>query len=61
MGVDFPRSVLEIERSLMNFLMTFSALENAIGRSAAGVNSVACFAALSAKSLTGTGECPGIH
>lgn len=61
MGVDFPGSVVEIARSLMNFLMTFSALENAIGRSAAGVNSVACFAALSAKSLTGTGECPGIH
>ena len=61
MGVDFPRSVVEIARSLMNFLMTFNALENAIERSAVGSNSVSFFDALSAKSLTGIGECPGSH
>ena len=45
----------------MTFLITFSAIENAIGRSAVGGNSVAWFAALSAKSLPGIFQCPGIH
>ena len=45
----------------MSFLITFSALENAIGKSAEGGNSVACFSALSAKSLPGIFECLGIY
>ena len=44
----------------MTFLITFSALENAIGRSAEGGHSVASNALL-AESLPGMSECPWIH
>lgn len=45
----------------MTFFVTLSALENAIGSSVKGCNSVGCFAALSSKSLPGIFEWRGSH